>query len=107
AARGLVRDVDGGGDVHLIFALDALREVLAGEVLHHHVEAPAIVLADIEDLDDVLALHARGGARLLAEALRDLLASRVLRLDELDGDAFTDFDVRPLEDGTHAALANQ
>ena len=68
-------------------ALDALVERLAEEQLHDHVRAAVVGDAVVVDLDGVLALDRRRGARLGDEAGARFLALGVLGVDELDGDA--------------------
>ena len=59
--------------------LDHVAEVLALEVLHHHVRAAVLELADVEHARDVLAAQARRGARLALEAAERLGVARGLR----------------------------
>ena len=61
--------------------------------------------ADVEDVDDVLALDGARAAGLALEAADDLVVVREERLHELDGDALADGDVLALVDDGHPALA--
>ena len=80
-------------------------EVLAGEVLHDHVEADARIGADVEHVDDVLALDLAERARLAPEASDDELALLHRLVDQLDRDALAEIDVDGLADDAHAADA--
>ena len=82
-------------------ARHAVVERLALEELHRD-ERPAVLEAPrVVHLDDVGALHARGGARLAEEALDDDGGVRELGGEHLDGDALADVDVLRLVDGGH------
>ena len=71
-ARGLDADVHGERHFDAAVALETHGQVFARQVLHDHVEADDRIGPDIEDSDDVVALHLAGRAGLTTEALRDL-----------------------------------
>src|SRR5204863_3635259 len=64
------------------------------------------VLADVEHLDDVLALDGARCACLTTKTSRELLGASVLVLDHLDGDALADLDMLALVHGAHPADAD-
>ena len=85
------------------------REVLAGDVLHREVEAPAGVvdLAEVEDPDRVRVGEARDDPRLVEEAVdRAGLAGEVAPQD-LEGERLAHPDVLGPVDRAHAALADE
>ena len=86
--------------------LEELRQRLALEVLEHH-ERKALVLADLEDGDDVLVRATRRRPRLDHEATDEV---RIVVEQELDRDLATELRVACEEDLAHAAareLADQ
>ena len=87
-------------------ALDALRQRLAVEELHHHVAVAVGQRAEVEHLEDVIAADAAGRLRLALEALHRLGVVRDGGVQHLDGDAAPDADVLALVDGAHAAFAD-
>ena len=80
----ILEDAQPIGDRQRRAPTDQLCERLAGHVLHRD-ERPVLVLADIEDRDDVGMAQAAGGARLAREALARRLVVESL-LEQFDGD---------------------
>ncbi len=68
-------------------------------------EGPAVVLADLVDLDDVRVLEAGDGLGLGAETCQLRLAGVAAGQDHLEGDDAAQLDVPRLVDDTHATLA--
>ena len=95
AVRVLERAEDGEDDVEADVERDVLAarrggadEARAGrpvDVLHRHVEL-AVLLAEVEHLDDVRVAEARADARLVDEHGDEVRVARELREDALDGD---------------------
>src|SRR5262249_40064981 len=88
-------------------AFDAPRQRLAVEVLHDGEVIAARPTAEIEHLQNMVVADAAGGLRFPFETLRDLAILGVARVQHLDRDAAIDADVFTLEDGAHAAFAEQ
>ena len=105
AARHLVADHHAGRDVEALVALEAALEILAGEVLHDHVEADPGVGADVEHVDDVLALDLPEREGLTTEASDDELALLHRLVDQLDRDLLAEIEMDRLADDAHAADA--
>jgi hypothetical protein len=84
------------------FRRDHVGERLALEILEHHVRQ-AVVLADLEDRDDVLVRAACGRARLDEEPLHEL---GVVAEQELDRDLAPELRVAAEEDLAHAAACD-
>ena len=81
---------------------DPRRQRLAVDVLHGD-EGLALLLADVEDADDVLVLEDAGGIGFLHEAPPDLFVVEPF-LEELDGDrAAADLGVAGAQERAHAA----
>jgi len=87
-------------------ATDHVPEVLTLEVLHHHVRAAVLELADVEDARHVLAAQARRGASLALEPAERLGVGEGSGTEQLDGDALPERFVRGREDHAHAAFAD-
>jgi len=67
---------------------------------------PAVCVAEIVDLDDVLAADLVDRARLLEEPLDDFLVRRQLAMDDLERDLLADQRMLGEVDGTHPAGAD-
>ena len=80
-------------------------EIDAVEVLHDEVGAAVLGRAEVGHVDDVRVADAGGGARLAPESFDQILLPRILRVQDLHGDALADLDVLARVDGPHAALA--
>ena len=74
-------------------------------MLHDHVEADPRIGADVEDVDDVLALDLPERERLATEASDDELALLHRLVDQLDRDLLAEIEVDRLADDAHAAHA--
>src|SRR5207248_5950656 len=93
------------------------RERLAGrdegmqgvalQELHHEVMAAVLADGEVEDLEDVVVADEVDGAGLVEEALHDPAVARVLRMEELDGDARADHRVLGEVDRSHPAPAEE
>ena len=82
-------------------------EALAFEQIHHDVEAAALELAEIADLDDVSATNRVGRLRLANEALKHALRPIHSRLENLHRRSLADDDVPARVDRTHPAPADE
>ena len=89
-----------------LLAADPLRQRLAVDVLHGD-ERLAVLLADVEDADDVLVLEDTGGVRFLHEAAPDLVVVDAF-LEELDRDrAAADLGIPGAQERAHATRADR
>jgi len=79
--------------------------VLAGDELHDLIGRAVGQGAEVRDVDDGPVANARGGARLLDEALEDLAVAGDVALQDLHRHDLLDDGVARLEDHAHAALA--
>jgi hypothetical protein len=79
-------------------------QVVAIEVLHHHVRRTGFQSADVMDSCDMIALQARGGTSLANETFDDFCMHQRGGQQELDGEEFAQLDVPSCNDDTHAAL---
>jgi hypothetical protein len=105
-ARNLEAELD-----HLVhrqrpFALDELLQVLAVDVLEDDELAP-VLLAAVDDRDDVRVRQLRDRPRLAAKALDVVLVPRVLLVQDLERDRALEQPVVRAEDVGHAAGADQ
>ena len=100
---GLEHQIDRLGDLHAPVPREARLEVRARQVLHDHERAGKLVLADVEDARDVLALQANSGARLAKKTTCCALLS-LLGAEELDGDLAFELHLRGREHDAHAPL---
>ncbi len=83
-------DIDGFLEEERVTALQAVRQVLPFEELHHQERQPILGLAEVEDVDDVRLAKLGGTPRFPFEA-RHGLAAIILHLSKhLDGHATTD-----------------
>src|SRR5262245_31864905 len=105
AARHLIGDPHRLRGVEAALAVKAHLEVLADEELGHHEETELRVVAGVDDLHDVIALRGGGGLRFAAEARGELGVLVVLHVEELDRDARSEEQIRPLVDDAHRARA--
>ena len=94
-----------GRDVEALLALESRLEILAGEMLHDHVEADARIGADVEHVDDVLALDLSEREGLTTEASDDELALLHRLVDQLDRDLLAEIEMDRLAHDAHAADA--
>src|SRR5262249_47209227 len=98
------RELDGAADRQAAGAHDQLLQVLAVDVLEDDVLAP-LVLAAVDDGDDVRVGGPPDRARLAPEALDVLGVVDVALVEDLDRDAAVELDVAGAEDARHAAAA--
>ena len=103
--RGLLHETAGEERIEPPATREHPRQILPFQQLHHEKETQVGIGADIEYVNDVLALDGARAARLAFEAMDDLVVVGEQRLDQLDGDAFSEGDVLSLVDDRHAALA--
>ncbi len=94
-------------DWDLAALLHELGEVLSLEELHDHVGEARGERPDVEDSDDVLALHLHGGARLAREARLCLGQGGHIGAKELDRDGAVELQVAGDHDDAHAADAEE
>ena len=87
----------------LAVAQDAVLERSAGDEDLGQVGDP-LVLALVDDRDDVRMFDALGDARLAVEAAAEDLVACEISLDDLDRGLLAE-QVRPVEDAAHPALA--
>ena len=85
--------------------MDPCAEVLAFEVLEHHVRCAVVGEVEVDDLDDVLVPTRAGDLRLATESIEHLLVRRDLGLEELQRELARHAQVLRLEDGAHTPLA--
>ena len=105
AARDLVRDHHAGGQVEPLLALESRLEILAGEVLHDHVEPDARIGTDVEHVHDVLALDLSERLPLTLEASDDELGLFHRLVDQLDRDLLAQIEMDGFAHDAHAADA--
>ena len=84
---------------------DEVLEGLAGDVLHDDI-AHVVVLADIEEVDDVFMRHLGRGLGFAAEAAHEFLVLLVFRTQDFDGDGAPVELVPGAVDHGHAAGAD-
>jgi hypothetical protein len=80
-------------------------QVTPRQILHGNVERAVIQLTEVEDLDGVGMRQLGDDARLLLEALADLLVGRDVRAEELQRQHLPHPDVLDLEHRAHPAFA--
>ena len=109
AALERARDLDRVGDRlvdrQAAHAADAVLERLALDVLEDDV-GPAVLLAGVDDADDVRVAELGDGARLAAEALELVGVRGDLAVHELDRDAALEHGVERAVDRRHPAGAD-
>ena len=105
AVRDLLHDVELVPQVVQAPGADDLLEVHALEELHRHVEA-ALLLAEVEDGDDVQVVQAGGGLGLAAEPLHEVVVGGEHAGHRLDGDEPVEDGVPGLVDLAHGPLAD-
>jgi hypothetical protein len=105
-AQDGVDDGEEARDGELSLALEQGVHRLAAEVLHHD-EGAVAVEAVVGKLHDVAVLKLRGGFGLLEEARGEHRVGGDLGLEDLDRDDAAEELVAGLEDGAHAALAEE
>ncbi len=93
------RELGGEGAARVEF----VPEVVPGEHLHDQIRHARLELAEVEDPDEVGALHPRGQARFAEEARTQDRIGRELRPHELDRDLLMDLRVTPGRDDAHPA----
>jgi hypothetical protein len=84
---------------------DRRREILALEVLHHHVRRAGLERAHVCYACDVLALDFHGRARFPRKAHHRILIVQRFRQQELDRDALVEVQVMRGDDNAHTADA--
>ncbi len=87
--------------------LDAVGQRIAVQELHDDVAIAVRQNAQVEHLQDVIVADATSGLRLTFEALHHLGVAGERGVQDLDRHAAIDAHVLALEDGAHAALADQ
>ncbi len=103
--KHLDRDLHDGPRLHLPVALDALRERLAAEPLHHDVRAPVLQAPHVVDLANIRVPEVPRDLRLVLEPAHRLPLLRVLRVQHLDGDDAPHRHVLGLVDDPHPPFA--
>jgi hypothetical protein len=102
-------DLHGDGDAALgregALALELVRQVVPLEVLHGQKEAAVLQAAEVEDIEHVRVLDARGADRFLLEAEDDVRLRRILRSEDLERHLLFDGFVLGQVHLTHAAFA--
>jgi hypothetical protein len=83
-----------------------LLQVLALEILHHHVRRP-LVDTDVENVRHVVVLNLGGGARLARETADNVCLREVLGEEKLDRDRSLELQVRRGDDEPHTAAAKR
>ncbi len=86
--------------------VDALRQRLPFEILHHEIGHAFADETEVGDVHDVGVADERGGAGFLHEALHDRGTPGELVAEHLDRDGLADRRVLGDEHGAHAALAD-
>jgi hypothetical protein len=79
--------------------------IVPGEELHDQVRSAVLRLADVAHAGDVLGGELGGDPRFAQEAGEDLGGGDEIGVEELEGDALIQHEVRRLEDDAHAAAA--
>src|SRR2546422_9528972 len=97
------RDVQGNGNV----VPEQRLQRAAVQELHHEVLPVTLGDVQVEDLEDVVVPDDVDRARLVEEAIDDLLVVRKLRVQELDRHPRSDPGVHAHVDAPHAALAEE
>src|SRR5262245_30386180 len=105
-ARDLERNLERLPHVELPLPDDVLLEVLAVDVLEDDV-LPTILLAAIDDRDDVGVLELCGRAGLTLEALHEVSVRAVLLVEDLQRDVALEQRVPGLVDAGHPSVSNE
>ena len=105
ALGDLSHDPQRGVEIEAADALEAVREALPVQQLHHDVGATALVALAVDDLDDARVLDPRSGPRLGEEPSDHVLVRRELGQQDLDRGLPVDVTVLSQEHLTHAARA--
>ena len=102
-------DEDGARDLqqHGSVGKHQILKRLPVQELHDEVVAVVVGDVEVEDLEDVVVADDVDRARLVEEAIDDLLVVGVLRVQELDGDLRPDRRVLGHVDGAHPALPEE
>ena len=96
---------DGAGHRERAAPRHGFGQILALEILHHHVRRARRERADIGDARDVLALDLHRGPCLANKPVHDLRMTEHLRQQELERDTSLQLHVRRRDDHAHAADA--
>ena len=103
----LQQDRAGGLEGQSLPARHEVVERSPRQELHHEIVAAFRGDREIEDLEDVVVPDEIDRAGLVEEALHDLAVARVLRVQELDGDARADDGMLGEVDRSHPALPEE
>ena len=106
AGADLVGDEQRPARREAAFVFEQLREVAAGEVLHHQID-DTLPHAEVEDGDRVGIGELRDRHRLAAKALGKVRVTAQIGAQQLDRDALADADVLGEVDRAHAARSEQ
>ena len=98
-------DDHGARRIEAAFALEAIGQRLALQVLHDEVELAARRRSEVGDVDDVLVADLVDRLRLGDEARDDLGVARELGVDRLERDLLADHGVLGEVHDSHAPLA--
>lgn len=80
-------DIDGDANVEVDATAEDIEEVFAFDVLHDYVVS-AIVLAEVEDLNDIGMIEGDGEFRLIDEHFDELFIFEEVSPDEFNGEFF-------------------
>ena len=106
AAGDLDRELERAANRHRPALVETLLQRLAVDELEDD-ELPPVLLAAVDDRDDVRVRELCDGARLAAEALHILVVSRVVLMQDLQRDVPLEQGVVRLVDAGHAARADE
>ena len=106
-AADLVEDVDGLLERKGAVGVEATSKVLSFEQLHDDVSNPVCRLIEIEGLYDVLVADGAGDFGLALKSLENFELRGEVSMNELDGEAPRQPEVRRLVDRAHPAFADE
>src|SRR3954470_5195105 len=96
-------ELDGVQDRQTLEAAQLFGDVVAFQVLHHHVRQARIERPDVEHSGDVLAPDLRGGPRFAAEALGSVGPLGCRLAPKTYGDALLEVAAEGRDDNAHTA----
>lgn len=91
-------------DRHDEVLFELVRQIVSGQELHGQIEAAVFQLAEVEDIQDMRMLDARGADGLALKTRHQLGFHRVFGPEDLDRDLLLDGLVEGQIDGPHPAL---